>query len=83
MKKVDNSLHSEDIELPVIYTISKYKTKNGAPVIDPETNQPIVVATKEIDVKYTFRKYNITVKSQSFKNNKSQVDAKVSEIFEV
>ena len=51
MKKVDNSLHSEDIELPVIYTVSKYKMKRGEPVIDPMTNQPIVVATKDIDVK--------------------------------
>lgn len=82
MKQFNHDVTSEDIELPVIFLVSKYKMKNGQPVLD-ETNQPIILSEKEIDMKHTFRKYNITVKNQILKDTVLKIEGSISEIFEV
>lgn len=82
MKKFQNSPFREDIELSVIYTVTKFKIsrKTKEPVLD-ENGQPIITGEKDIDVKHIFRKDFITVKSQAFSSG-TKVDHSISEIFE-
>ena len=82
MKKFQNSPFREDIELEVIYTITKIKLnrKTKEPVLD-ENNQPIITGEKEIYIKHIFRKDFITVKAQAI-TNEGKIDNTTSEIFE-
>ena len=82
MKKFQNSPFREDIELEVIYTVTKIKLnrKTKEPVLD-ENNQPIIIGEKEIYIKHIFRKDFITVKAQTI-SDAGKIDHTTSEIFE-
>ena len=77
MKKFENNLFQDIIELPVIFNITK---KTGQPILN-EQNQPIPIAEVERDMKHKFFKNCISIVSQTF-GNTLKPDGKVCEIFE-
>ena len=82
MKRFKNSIHHEEVELPVICTVTKFRVdrKTKAPLLD-EAGQPIVQSMKEIPVKRRFYKHKISIKSQVVGED-NKINHKVSEIFD-
>lgn len=83
MKRFKNNVHHEEVELPVVCTVTKIKVnkKTKQPMID-ETGQPVIQSVKEFPVKRRFYKHKITIKSQVVGDN-NRINHKVSEIFDV
>lgn len=73
--------YNEDVELPVIFTLVKYKMnrRTKEPVLDKE-GQPIIISTKECTVKHSFKKENISIVAQAF--NDSKIDKTLTEVFD-
>lgn len=82
MKKFENNIFQDIIELPVIFQVAKYKTDRVTKqLILDETNQPITVKEIEIDIKHKFFKNCISIVSQTF-SDAGKPDSKTCEIFE-
>jgi len=82
MKKFENNVFQDIIELPVIYSVTKYKMdkSTNTPILD-EQNQPIPIKEVEVDMKHKFFKTCISIVSQTFGSN-IKPDTKTCEIFE-
>jgi uncharacterized membrane protein len=78
---MNDLFYDEDIELPVIFTLVKYKMNRRTkdPILDKE-GQPIIISTKEQIVKHSFKKENITIVAQAF--NDSKLDKTLTEVFD-
>ena len=78
---MNDLFYDEDIELPVIFTLVKYKMNRRTkdPILDKE-GQPIIISTKEQIVKHSFKKENITIIAQAF--NDSKLDKTLTEVFD-
>lgn len=82
MKKFENNVFQDIIELPVIFQVTKYKMNKltNEPILD-ENNQPIPIKEVEIDIKHKFFKSCISIVSQTF-GETLRPDSKSCEIFE-
>ena len=82
MKKFENNVFQDIIELPVIFSVTKFKMdkKTDQPILD-DGNQPIPIAEIDRDMKHKFFKSSISIVSQTFGKN-FRPDSKTCEIFE-
>lgn len=82
MKKFENNLFQDIIELPVIFNVTKYKMDKitNQPILD-EQGQPIPFKEVELDMKHKFFKSCVSIISQTF-GETLKPDSKSCEIFE-